>query len=120
MLVVPVKLVIRHGRAHEPGSGVSVALSEAEVHWRAFLDSLIERGLRGVKFIASDDHAGLKAVRKAMFPAMAAARGNRPCLRSSCFCWQQLAVMACKRIGQRGTNATSAPFVRQLPKKYLQ
>jgi putative transposase len=47
--------------------GVSVALSEAEVHWRAFLDSLIQRGLRGVKFIASDDHAGLKAARKAMF-----------------------------------------------------
>jgi putative transposase len=28
---------------------------------------LIKRGLRGVKFIASDDHAGLKAARKAMF-----------------------------------------------------
>ena len=27
--------------------GVSVALSEAEVHWRAFLDSLIQRGLLG-------------------------------------------------------------------------
>jgi len=26
-----------------------------------------KRGLRGVKFIASDDHAGLKAARKAMF-----------------------------------------------------
>ncbi|WP_394757749.1 IS256 family transposase [Rhodoferax sp.] len=50
--------------------GVSVALSEAEVHWRAFLDSLIQRGLRGVKFIASDDHAGLKAARKAMFPGV--------------------------------------------------
>ena len=47
--------------------GVSVALSEAEVHWREFLDSLIKRGLSGVKFIASDDHAGLKAARKAMF-----------------------------------------------------
>jgi transposase-like protein len=50
--------------------GVSVALSEAEVHWRAFLDSLIGRGLRGVKYIASDDHAGLKAARKAMFPGV--------------------------------------------------
>ena len=45
-------------------------MSEAEVYWRAFLDSLIERGLRGVKFIASDDHAGLKAARKAMFPGV--------------------------------------------------
>ena len=52
---------------HRRVLGVSVALSEAEVHWRAFLDSLIERGLRGVKFIASDGHAGLKAARQAMF-----------------------------------------------------
>ena len=28
--------------------GLSVALSEAEVHWRGFLDSLVARGLRGV------------------------------------------------------------------------
>ena len=47
--------------------GVSVALSEAEVHWRAFLDSLIRRGLRGVQFITSDDHAGLAAARRAVF-----------------------------------------------------
>lgn len=52
---------------HRRVLGVSVALSEAQVHWRTFLDSLIKRGLRGVKFIASDDHAGLKAARKAMF-----------------------------------------------------
>ena len=55
---------------HRRVLGISVALSEAEVHWRAFLDSLIERGLRGVRFIASDDHAGLKAARKAMFPGV--------------------------------------------------
>ena len=52
---------------HRRVLGVSVALSEAEVHWRAFLGSLIQRGLRGVKVIASDDLAGLKAARKAMF-----------------------------------------------------
>ncbi len=52
---------------HRRVLGVSVALSEAEVHWRDFLDSLIQRGLRGVKYIASDDHAGLKAARKALF-----------------------------------------------------
>lgn len=28
------------------------------------------RGLRGVKFIASDDHAGLKSARKALFPGV--------------------------------------------------
>jgi transposase-like protein len=50
--------------------GVSVAFSEAEVHWRAFLDSLVQRGLRGVKFIVSDDHAGLKAARRAVLPSV--------------------------------------------------
>ena len=38
--------------------GVSVAPSEAEVHWRAFLENLVGRGMRGVRFITSDDHAG--------------------------------------------------------------
>jgi putative transposase len=47
--------------------GVSIALSEAEVHWRGFLDGLVRRGLRGVRFITSDDHAGLGAARRAVF-----------------------------------------------------
>ena len=47
--------------------GVSVSLSEAEVHWRDFLASLQDRGLHGVKLIVSDDHAGLKAAREARF-----------------------------------------------------
>jgi putative transposase len=46
--------------------GVSAALSEAEVHWRAFLEDLVGRGMRGVQFITSDDHSGLKAARKAV------------------------------------------------------
>ena len=50
--------------------GVSVALSEAETHWRDFLASLQERGLRGVEFIVSDDHAGLQAARRARFPGV--------------------------------------------------
>ncbi len=41
--------------------GLSCKLSEAEVHWREFLQSLQHRGLHGVKAIVSDDHAGLKA-----------------------------------------------------------
>ena len=40
--------------------GVSVSLSEAEVHWRDFLASLQARGLCGVQFVVSDDHKGLK------------------------------------------------------------
>jgi len=47
--------------------GVSVSLSEAEVHWRTFLQSLTQRGLHGVELIISDDHAGLKQARKAVF-----------------------------------------------------
>lgn len=50
--------------------GVSVALSEAEVHWRQFLHSLQKRGLHGVQLIVSDDHAGLRAARAAVFPAV--------------------------------------------------
>ncbi len=48
--------------------GVSVAVSEAEVHWRAFLENLLARGLQGVEFITSDDHPGLKAARQAVLP----------------------------------------------------
>jgi putative transposase len=40
--------------------GVSVSLSEAEVHWRDFLASLQARGLHGVRMVTSDAHAGLK------------------------------------------------------------
>jgi putative transposase len=50
--------------------GVSVSLSEAETHWRTFLKSLIDRGLHGVRMIASDDHAGLGQARKACFPSV--------------------------------------------------
>lgn len=50
--------------------GVSVALSEAEVHWREFLSSLQQRGLHAPLLIVSDDHQGLAAARKAVFPAV--------------------------------------------------
>lgn len=55
---------------HRRVLGVSVELSEAEVHWRNFLDSLVRRGLCGVKLIISDSHAGLKAARRAVFPSV--------------------------------------------------
>ena len=47
--------------------GVSVSLSEAEVHWREFFKSLLARGLHGVELITSDAHAGLKEARQACF-----------------------------------------------------
>lgn len=47
--------------------GVSVSLSEAEVHWRTFFESLTRRGLTGVELITSDDHAGMERARIAVF-----------------------------------------------------
>ena len=46
--------------------GVSVSLSEHEMHWRAFLKTLKDRGLFGVKLVISDDHEGLGAARRAI------------------------------------------------------
>lgn len=50
--------------------GASAKLSEAEVHWREFLQHLQSRGLRGLRLIISDDHAGMKAARMAVFPSV--------------------------------------------------
>lgn len=50
--------------------GVSVSLSEAEVHWREFLEGLSTRGMQGMKLIISDDHFGLKKARKKVFPSV--------------------------------------------------
>ena len=47
--------------------GISVSLSEAETHWRVFLDGLVKRGLMGVELVVSDNHKGLEAARKAVF-----------------------------------------------------
>jgi transposase-like protein len=55
---------------HRTILGVSVALSEAEAHWRSFFQSLVQRGLCGVTFIVSDDHPGMAAARKAVFGAV--------------------------------------------------
>ncbi len=52
---------------HRKVLGVSISLGEQEIHWRTFLESLLKRGLRGVKLITSDDHSGLKAARQAVF-----------------------------------------------------
>ena len=50
--------------------GVSVALSGSEVHWREFLQGLGRRCLKGVKLVLSDDHVGLRAARRAVFPSI--------------------------------------------------
>lgn len=50
--------------------GISCSLSEAEVHWRNFLEDLLSRGLKGIWLIISDDHAGLKKARQAVLPGI--------------------------------------------------
>lgn len=59
-----------NGEGRREVLGVSVSLSEAEVHWREFFASLQDRGMYGVRMITSDDHAGLKAARTARFPGV--------------------------------------------------
>lgn len=50
--------------------GCSVSLSEAEVHWREFFNSLKARGLGLPRMITSDAHEGLKAALAACFPGV--------------------------------------------------
>lgn len=55
---------------HRTLLGVSVSLSEHEVHWRTFLQQLSQRGMCGVQLIISDAHSGLKVARKAVLPSI--------------------------------------------------
>jgi transposase-like protein len=61
--VVRKALVLAYG-VHESGYREVIALdvgeAETEAFWRAFLRSLVERGLTGVQLVVSDAHAGLK------------------------------------------------------------
>lgn len=50
--------------------GIDTASSEAETNWRQFMESLARRGLTGIKLIISDDHAGLRKARQAVFPSI--------------------------------------------------
>jgi transposase-like protein len=49
--------------------GVTTGPSEAEPFWKAFLRSLADRGLRGVKLVIADDHKGLRAAAAKVFHA---------------------------------------------------
>jgi transposase-like protein len=61
--------LIAHGIRRDDGKrmilGVSCALSEAEVHWRGFLNGLKERGIGIPDLVTSDAHSGLTAALKA-------------------------------------------------------
>ena len=49
--------------------GIATGASEAEPFWKAFLRSLADRGLRGVKLVIADDHKGLRAAAAKVFHA---------------------------------------------------
>lgn len=49
--------------------GIAAGASEAEPFWKAFLRSLADRGLRGVKLVIADDHKGLRAAATKVFHA---------------------------------------------------
>lgn len=46
--------------------GVSVANGEMQRCWQAFLQGLVDRGLRGVRLVVSDAHAGLRGAIRAV------------------------------------------------------
>jgi putative transposase len=49
--------------------GIATGASEAEPFWKAFLRSLADRGLHGVKLVIADDHKGLRAAATKVFHA---------------------------------------------------
>ncbi|MFC1610559.1 IS256 family transposase [Myxococcota bacterium] len=48
--------------------GVHIGPQESEESWSELLSLLVDRGLRGVVLVISDDHAGLKAAVRTWFP----------------------------------------------------
>ena len=87
--------------------GVSCTVSEAEIHWRAFLESLLERGMRGVQFVVSDDHAGLRAARKAVLTGATWQRCQFPLAQNAIHHAPSLAIR--KRIGAELRLIWNAP-----------
>jgi putative transposase len=51
--------------------GVEVANRESRSSWKTFLEGLRARGLHGVEYVVSDDHAGLKASIREILPEAA-------------------------------------------------
>jgi putative transposase len=61
--IVAMAVVIAIGvnaEGHREVLGLDVGPSEEEAFWQQFLRGLVERGLSGVRLVASDAHAGLK------------------------------------------------------------
>lgn len=56
---------------HRQVLGVELANRESQSSWREFLIALKQRGLSGVEFVVSDDHAGLKKAIAEILPEAA-------------------------------------------------
>ena len=123
--VISVAVLVAIGIAEGMRSilGVSVSLSEAEVHWREFLYSLRERGLCGLKLVTTDDHPGLKAAMNAVFPAVPWQRCQVHLQRNAAHHAPRLEIRkAIARELRAVFNATNRPeaqrLLEQLVKKY--
>ena len=87
--------------------GVSVALSEAEVHWRTFLTSLQKRGLHGVQLLVSE-----------IMPdwARPARPSSRPCRgNAASFISSKTPRLMCPRLDQRAAVAQAIRAVFNCP-----
>lgn len=49
---------------------VSCSLSEADTHWRGFIEGLVKRGMKGLKLVISDDHSGLRKALMMLLPSV--------------------------------------------------
>lgn len=66
-----------NGNGRREVLGMDIGPSEAETFWTEFLRKLARRGLRGVKLVVSDAHAGLKASPRCCTPPGSAAGWGR-------------------------------------------
>jgi putative transposase len=82
--------------------GISCSLSEAEVHWRTFLQDLLKRGLMGIELVISDDHAGLKAALRAVLPAVK---------------WQRCIFHLAQNAGHHSPNKMMRPEIHEAVKE---
>ena len=60
---------IRRSDGKRMALGVSAAISEAEPHWRAFINTLKARGIGIPDLVTSDAHEGLRAALRATLPS---------------------------------------------------
>ena len=82
--------------------GISCSLSEAEVHWRTFLQDLLKRGMTGVELVTSDDHSGLKAALRAVMPSVK---------------WQRCIFHLAQNAGHHSPNKTFQPEIHEAVKE---